>query len=101
MGSISGSSSRRAARTSNHSAGAEGGVVGRRLVAKQAQPVTIPPEDFDKIAASTTKQKHLPRKWILRERRLHQATQPHKPPPHVRHARHNPDSRSRRKTDHA
>ena len=67
---------------------------------EQTQPVTVPPQQLDQIAALAAKHEHLTGKRILLQRRLHHPAEPHKSPPHVSHSRHDPNLHPCCRPDH-
>lgn len=67
---------------------------------EQTQPVAIPPEHFDQIAAFAAKHEHVTRVRVLFEHRLRGGAQAGEAAVHVRHAGSNPDVRVRRQRAH-
>ncbi len=67
---------------------------------KQAQTITIPPQEFYDIASAPAKDKHVSGEGLLLQYSLHLATESIEAAAHVRHAGRNPDLRSSRKLDH-
>src|ERR1035438_523730 len=67
---------------------------------KQTQTVFIGPQNLDRVAPAPAKNKDVSGEWLLLEDQLHLRTQARKAPPHIGHARRDPDACTCAQLDH-
>jgi len=66
-----------------------------------AGTLPVPPNDFDEITVTTTKDEQVLGEWILFQRLLGLRRQRREPTPHIGHTSSQPDTRVRWNGDHA
>lgn len=71
-----------------------------QALGEEAKALAIPPQQLDNVAAPTTKDEHVPRERILKQRQLGNACQAVEAFAHVGHARCQPHPGARRQADH-